>query len=312
MTVDYALLNEQMESLAQAEGWYVALFANASALLWETLPDINWAGFYTVDGPDLLLGPFQGKIACIRIPREKGVCGAALRENRTQLVPDVHAFPGHIACDSASRSEIVIPLRDGRGRVAAVLDIDSPLLNRFSDQDRQGLETFAHIIEKAMKGLSPMEKTIYLAGGCFWGCQKYFDLMDGVIETEVGYANGKIENPTYEQVKHGAGHAETVRVVYDPAKLPLRELLERYFQVIDPTAVNHQGEDFGVQYRTGIYYTDPADAPTVANALRDLSRRYDRPLAVENMPLQGFWSAEEYHQKYLEKHPDGYCHIHFD
>ena len=86
-------------------------------------------------------------------------------------------------------------------------------------------------------------------------------------------------------MKHGAGHAETVRVVYDPARLPLRELLERYFQVIDPTAVNHQGEDFGIQYRTGIYYTDPADAPTVAAALQDLSRRYDKPLAVENQPL---------------------------
>ena len=312
MTVDYALLNEQMEALAQAEGWYVALFANASALLWETLPDINWAGFYIVVGSDLLLGPFQGKVACIRIPREKGVCGAALRENQTVLVPDVHAFPGHIACDSASRSEIVIPLRDRRGDVAAVLDIDSPLLGRFTDRDREGLEAFAHILENAMKGLGPMEKTIYLAGGCFWGCQKYFDLMDGVIETEVGYANGPSPDPTYEQVKHGAGHAETVRVVYDPARLPLRELLERYFQVIDPTAVNHQGEDFGVQYRTGVYYADPADAPTVSAALQDLSRRYDRPLAVENLPLRNFYSAEEYHQKYLEKHPDGYCHIHFD
>ncbi len=312
MTVDYALLNEQMEALAQAEGWYVALFANASALLWETLPDINWAGFYIVDGPGLVLGPFQGKTACIRIPREKGVCGAALRENRTVLVPDVHAFPGHIACDSASRSEIVIPLRDKRGSVAAVLDIDSPLLNRFTDQDRQGLEAFARILENVMKGMTPMEKTIYLAGGCFWGCQKYFDLMEGVIETEAGYANGPVPDPSYEQVKHGAGHAETVRVVYDPSRLPLRELLERYFQVIDPTAVNHQGEDFGVQYRTGIYYADPADAPTVAAALQDLSRRFDRPLAVENLPLQNFYPAEEYHQKYLEKHPDGYCHIHFD
>ncbi len=310
--MDYALLNAQMEALAREEGWYVALFANASALLWESLPDINWAGFYVVRGQGLALGPFQGKIACIHIPREKGVCGAALRENKTQLVPDVHAFPGHIACDSASRSEIVIPLRDRHGRAAAVLDIDSPLLNRFTGQDRAGLEAFAHVLERAMKGLTPMEKTIYLAGGCFWGCQKYFDLMDGVLETEVGYANGPVPNPTYEQVKHEhTGHAETVRVVYDPARLPLRELLERYFQVIDPTAVNHQGEDYGIQYRTGIYFTDPADAATVTAALNDLARRFDRPLAVENLPLENFYPAEEYHQKYLEKHPDGYCHIHF-
>ncbi|MBR5111554.1 MAG: peptide-methionine (S)-S-oxide reductase MsrA [Clostridia bacterium] len=155
-------------------------------------------------------------------------------------------------------------------------------------------------------------KTIYLAGGCFWGCQKYFDLMDGVIETEVGYANGPTANPTYEQVKRHAGHAETVRVVYDPDRLPLPELLRRYFGVIDPTAVNRQGEDYGIQYRTGIYYTDGADAPVVTEALKELAKQYGRPLAVENKPLENFYSAEEYHQKYLEKHPDGYCHIHFD
>ena len=158
----------------------------------------------------------------------------------------------------------------------------------------------------------PMEKTIYLAGGCFWGCQKYFDLIPGVRETQVGYANGPTKNPTYEQVKRHAGHAETVRVVYDPDELPLTDLLERYFLVIDPTAVNHQGEDFGIQYRTGIYYTDPEDAAAVARALERLAARYDRPLAVENQPLESFYPAEEYHQKYLEKHPDGYCHIHFD
>ncbi len=149
MNVDYSLLNAQMEALAQAEGWYVALFANASALLWETLPDINWAGFYIADGPGLVLGPFQGKTACIHIPREKGVCGAALRENSTMLVPDVHAFPGHIACDSASRSEIVIPVHRGN-EVAAVLDIDSPLPARFSEDDRDGLTAFAGILEETV------------------------------------------------------------------------------------------------------------------------------------------------------------------
>ena len=157
-----------------------------------------------------------------------------------------------------------------------------------------------------------MEKTIYLAGGCFWGCQKYFDLIPGVLETEVGYANGPTAHPTYEQVKRHAGHAETVRIRYDAEKLPLRELLNKYFLVIDPTSVNRQGEDEGVQYRTGIYYTDPADGETAKNALAELAKRYDRPLAVECQPLQCFYPAEEYHQKYLEKHPDGYCHIHFD
>ena len=158
-----------------------------------------------------------------------------------------------------------------------------------------------------------MSKEIYLAGGCFWGCQKYFDLIDGVLSTSVGYANGPTENPTYEQVKHKhTGHAETVHVVYDPEKLPLETLLQKYFQVIDPTAVNHQGEDHGIQYRTGIYYTDSADAAVVEAALADLAKQYDAPIAVEAKPLENYYLAEEYHQKYLEKNPTGYCHIHFD
>ncbi len=157
-----------------------------------------------------------------------------------------------------------------------------------------------------------MKKIIYLAGGCFWGCQKYFDLIPGVLETEVGYANGPTANPTYEQVKRHAGHAETVQVKYDAEQLPLRDLLQKYFLVIDPTSVNRQGEDEGVQYRTGIYYTDPADGEAAQAALAELAIQYGRPLAVECQPLENFYPAEEYHQKYLEKHPDGYCHIHFD
>lgn len=150
--MDYGMLCGQARSLAEAEGWYVALMANASALLWEALEDINWAGFYIVRDGALTLGPFQGKTACIHIPKDRGVCGAAYRENRTMLVPDVHAFPGHIACDSASRSEIVVPLRDEKGAVKAVLDIDSPTVGRFSEADREGLEAFAREIERAMKG----------------------------------------------------------------------------------------------------------------------------------------------------------------
>ena len=151
--MDYALLRAQAESLAAEEGWYVALMANASALLWETLDDINWAGFYLVKDGQLVLGPFQGKTACIHIPRGKGVCGAALEQNKTQLVPNVHAFPGHIACDGASNSEIVVPLRGKDGHVLAVLDIDSPRFSRFSPEDREGLEQFARALENAMKGL---------------------------------------------------------------------------------------------------------------------------------------------------------------
>lgn len=157
------------------------------------------------------------------------------------------------------------------------------------------------------------EQTIYLAGGCFWGCQRYFDCLTGVRRTEVGYANGKTADPTYEQVKYlGTGHAETVKVVFDPAVISLEVLLEQYYKVIDPVSVNRQGGDVGVQYRTGIYYEDPAQRPIILASLAALQKQYRQPLAVEALPLENYYPAEEYHQKYLEKHPDGYCHIHFD
>ena len=153
-------------------------------------------------------------------------------------------------------------------------------------------------------------ETIYLAGGCFWGAQRYFDCLPGVLETEVGYANGNTANPTYEQVKHeNTGHAETVRVVYDPAAISLPELLEQFYKAIDPTSVNKQGGDAGVQYRTGIYYTDLAQKPVIEASLAQLQTRYVRPVAVEALPLTHFYTAEEYHQKYLDKNPGGYCHI---
>ena len=158
-----------------------------------------------------------------------------------------------------------------------------------------------------------MKRTIYLAGGCFWGCQKYFDRLNGVMETEVGYANGRTESPTYEQVKHeNTGHAETVRVVYEDRTISLRELLSAYARVIDPTAQDHQGEDYGRQYRTGIYYETEEDGAQARDFLAELGRQYDQPILVEAEPLRQFFPAEEYHQKYLEKNPGGYCHIHFD
>ena len=143
----YEMMTRQMEALLEEETWVVPSLANASALLMETLERINWAGFYLVRDGELKLGPFQGKAACVRIRKGRGVCGTAWKTDRTQLVPDVHAFPGHIACDSASRSEIVIPLhRDGE--VAGVLDIDSPEKARFTEEDRAGLEKFAALLEE--------------------------------------------------------------------------------------------------------------------------------------------------------------------
>lgn len=146
---DYHLLCTQLASLTQDVPHPVSNLANASALLWEALPDINWAGFYILEGNTLVLGPFQGKTACIEIPVGRGVCGTAVEENTTLLVPDVHRFPGHIACDCASNSEIVIPLRRD-GKVIGVMDIDSPLLSRFTERDRCGLEQFAALLEKVI------------------------------------------------------------------------------------------------------------------------------------------------------------------
>ena len=155
-----------------------------------------------------------------------------------------------------------------------------------------------------------MEKTIYLAGGCFWGMEKYLSLIPGVLYTEVGFANGKTESPTYEQVCYqNTGHAETVKVVYDAGKLPIKELLKRYFDGIDPTSVNRQGNDVGTQYRTGIYYTHPEDLPEISAACNALQEHYQKPVAVEIQPLQNYAPAEAEHQKYLDRHPYGYCHI---
>ena len=153
-------------------------------------------------------------------------------------------------------------------------------------------------------------RTIYLAGGCFWGVQQFIRQIDGVLATETGYANGKTENPTYEQVKYwGTGHAETVRIDYDERVLPTRELLEYYFLAIDPTSVNKQGPDVGVQYRTGIYYVEADQKADAEASLAALSAKLGQPLAVECCPLEQFFPAEEYHQDYLIKNPTGYCHI---
>ena len=151
---------------------------------------------------------------------------------------------------------------------------------------------------------------IYLAGGCFWGMEKYITAVRGVNATEVGYANGNTQAPTYEDVcRRNTGHAEAVRVEYDPSLVPLEFLLSLYFDAIDPTALNRQGNDTGTQYRTGIYYTDEADAPVIRRALARLQERLQEPVAVEAGPLINFYPAEDYHQKYLDKNPGGYCHI---
>lgn len=151
---------------------------------------------------------------------------------------------------------------------------------------------------------------LYLAGGCFWGTEQFLRQIDGVVETEVGYANGRGTDPTYEEVcTDTTGFAETVRVVYDPRRLSLSLLLQLYFQTIDPTTLNRQGGDVGTQYRTGIYYTDEADVPMIRGEMDKLRKQYDRAVMIEVLPLKNFYRAEDYHQDYLEKNPGGYCHI---
>ena len=155
-----------------------------------------------------------------------------------------------------------------------------------------------------------MTKTIYLAGGCFWGTARLFSLVPGVETAVAGYANSIVPEPTYQEVCTGrTDAAETVQVTYDPDAVGLTDLLALYFKSIDPLAVNRQGNDRGTQYRTGIYWTDPADEPVVRTMLATLQRRYTQPLAIQAMPLKNFYPAEEYHQDYLEKNPGGYCHV---
>ena len=147
---DYELVAEQIRALAEEEPSWVPVLANASALIFDTIGDLNWAGFYLMREGELVLGPFQGKVACVRIPLGRGVCGTAAKDDRTQLVPDVHAFPGHIACDSASAAEVVVPIH-AAGRVVGVLDIDSPTKGRFSTEDATGFEVIARAVEEVTR-----------------------------------------------------------------------------------------------------------------------------------------------------------------
>lgn len=153
-------------------------------------------------------------------------------------------------------------------------------------------------------------KTIYLAGGCFWGTEHFLKQFKGILNTEVGYANGNTANPAYEDVCYNnTGHAEAVKVDYDEIILPTEKLLNYYFMSIDPLSVNRQGNDCGTQYRTGIYYTDNSQLTDINKVVNEQEQKVRAKLAVEVGPLKNFYPAEEYHQDYLVKHPSGYCHI---
>lgn len=156
-------------------------------------------------------------------------------------------------------------------------------------------------------------KTMYFAGGCFWGVEEFFSRIAGVTETEVGYANGTTKNPTYEEVcTKTTGFAEVCKVDYDETKVNLNTLLEEFWSIVDPTVVNRQGNDIGSQYRSGLFYVDMQDISELVHSKEVEQQKYDKPIVTEIVPLRNYYKAEEYHQKYLKKNPGGYCHIHFD
>ena len=156
-------------------------------------------------------------------------------------------------------------------------------------------------------------KTIYFAGGCFWGTEHFFKQIHGVEFTQCGYANGNTERPTYRQVyTDTTGYAETVLVEYDEKEADLDFLIRLFFKMIDPTTLNRQGADEGTRYRTGIYWTNPEDKKIIEDTVTELGKAYDCPIMVELMPLKNFYPAEDYHQDYLENNPDGYCHVPLD
>lgn len=155
-------------------------------------------------------------------------------------------------------------------------------------------------------------KTIYLAGGCFWGVEAYYKKLKGVTDTQVGYANGNYPNPTYEEVcDEKATHAEAVKVVFNEKQISLEKLLEHLFRIIDPTSVNKQGHDEGIQYRTGVYFENKEDENVAKKYVHLRQKDYRKPIALEIQPLRGFYDAETYHQDYLDKNPNGYCHVDF-
>ena len=153
-------------------------------------------------------------------------------------------------------------------------------------------------------------KTIFLAGGCFWGVEAYFRQLKGIIDTGVGYAQGHVEAPSYEQGCTGkTGHTETVMLIYNPLAISLEEILDHYFRIINPFTLNKQGNDIGSQYRSGIYYDDDNNLELIIEFVKKLQKQYDKKIVVEIEALQSFWRAEEYHQRYLENNPNAYCHI---
>lgn len=205
-------------------------------------------------------------------------------------------------------------MKKGIGRIsmamAAVLTLGSCSAKGNDNSKYAYDDTQNDSISTIIKDKNMDTKTIYLAGGCFWGTEHFMKMIHGVEDAEVGYANSNVPNPTYREVCTGkTGAAETVMVEYNPKEVSLPFLLNLYYQTIDPTSLNKQGNDRGTQYRTGIYYTDPSERSVIEESLAKLQEKYSKPLAIEVGPLKNFYPAEDYHQDYLDNNPGGYCHI---
>ncbi len=218
----------------------------------------------------------------------------------------VHLVKGNISAEQAyalaeNAENDFAELKSGQAKPAQAQTLDNnPKIETIKQKDG---------VYYNDKGMPINTRSIYLAGGCFWGVEAYMERIDGVVDAVSGYANGDTANPSYEQVIRGSGHAETVKVTYDADKIDLDTLLKYYFRVIDPTSLNKQGNDRGVQYRSGIYYTDKEDKAVIDAALKRVQANYEQKLVVENAPLDNFYLAEMYHQDYLAKNPNGYCHV---
>lgn len=214
----------------------------------------------------------------------------------------VKAYPSWAVLDAKGNLSRVVKGSINKSQALALMKNPKVDLNEYKGPFYQ---------PKANQKATPINaRTIYLAGGCFWGVEAYFERINGVVDAVSGYANGRTENPSYEDVIYkNTGHAETVKVTYNPDQLSLNDILLYYFRIIDPTSLNKQGNDRGTQYRAGVYTTDPAEQALVASALTQLQEKYKKPIVVENELLNNFYVAEEYHQDYLLKNPNGYCHV---
>ncbi len=262
------------------------------------------ANLITVASPGFLgekkAGEFQKWYAGLSYPKLPVIAdeGGSIAKNL-----NIGVYPSWVLLDHKGEVARVIKGSINEAQALALLDNPEAEIGRLK-------QSFYKLDDKKKESSVMNTKTIYLAGGCFWGLEAYFQRINGVIDAVSGYANGKTEKPSYEDVVYrNTGHAETVRVTYDADKLSLDDILQYYFRVIDPTSLNRQGNDRGTQYRTGVYFTDPAEQAVITAALQREQQKYSLPLVVENQKLQQFFEAEEYHQDYLLKNPNGYCHI---